>query len=70
MQGLYPQNQLARYFRPAELRGRLAMIDGEIVSLDREGKSQFRDLLFQRGSEWDGLAQFASSTAALLQILW
>jgi len=26
-----------------------AVLDGEIVCLDREGKSQFRDLLFHRG---------------------
>jgi ATP-dependent DNA ligase len=35
----------------AELSDRSAVIDGEIVSLDRQGKSQFRDLLFRRGSE-------------------
>jgi hypothetical protein len=47
-----------------------AVIDGEIVSLDRQGKSQFRDLLLRRDSEWDGIAQFASSMATLaLQIL-
>ena len=54
----------------AELSDWSAIIDGEIVSLDRRGKSQFRDLLFRRGLEWDGIAQFASSTATLaLQIL-
>jgi len=37
----------------AELSDWSAVIDGEIVSLDRRGKSQFRDLLFRRGSEWD-----------------
>jgi hypothetical protein len=35
----------------AELSDRSAVIDGEIVSLDRQGKSQFRDLLFRRGSD-------------------
>jgi len=34
---------------PAELRARSAVLDGEIVCLDRHGKSQFRDLLFRRG---------------------
>jgi bifunctional non-homologous end joining protein LigD len=34
---------------PRELRTRSAVLDGEIVCLDREGKSQFKDLLFWRG---------------------
>jgi bifunctional non-homologous end joining protein LigD len=34
---------------PRELRTRSAVLDGEIVCLDHEGKSQFRDLLFRRG---------------------
>jgi bifunctional non-homologous end joining protein LigD len=34
---------------PRELRARSAVLDGEIVCLDRHGKSQFRDLLFRRG---------------------
>jgi bifunctional non-homologous end joining protein LigD len=34
---------------PAELRARSAVLDGEIVALDRHGKTQFRDLLFRRG---------------------
>ena len=34
---------------PAELRCGSAVLDGEIVCLDRQGKSQFRDLLFRRG---------------------
>ena len=34
---------------PAELRTRSAVLDGEIVALDRHGKTQFRDLLFRRG---------------------
>jgi ATP-dependent DNA ligase len=34
---------------PRELRPRSVVLDGEIVSLDREGKSQFRDLMFRRG---------------------
>jgi bifunctional non-homologous end joining protein LigD len=34
---------------PAELRTRSAILDGEIVSLDRHGKTQFKDLLFRRG---------------------
>ena len=34
---------------PAELRARSAILDAEIVCLDRVGKSQFRDLLFRRG---------------------
>ena len=34
---------------PAELRARSAVLDGEIVCLDRKGRSQFRDLLFRRG---------------------
>ncbi len=33
----------------AELRARSAILDGEIVALDRHGKSQFRDLIFRRG---------------------
>ena len=35
----------------AEFSDWSAVIDGEIVSLDRRGKSQFRDLLVRRGSE-------------------
>ena len=34
---------------PAELRARSAVLDGEIVCLDGDGKPQFRDLLFRRG---------------------
>lgn len=34
---------------PQELRARSAVLGGEIVALDRHGKSQFRDLLFRRG---------------------
>jgi bifunctional non-homologous end joining protein LigD len=34
---------------PAELRARSAILDGEIVCLDRHGKTQFKDLLFRRG---------------------
>ena len=35
---------------PAELHARSALLDGEIVALDRHGKTQFKDLLFHR---WD-----------------
>jgi ATP-dependent DNA ligase len=34
---------------PVELRAGSAILDGEIVCLDRHGKTQFRDLLFRRG---------------------
>jgi bifunctional non-homologous end joining protein LigD len=34
---------------PAELRTGSAVLDGEIVCLDSNGKTQFRDLLFRRG---------------------
>lgn len=34
---------------PASLKVRSAVLDGEIVSLDASGKSQFRDLMFRRG---------------------
>ena len=34
---------------PVELRARSAVLDGEIVALDRRGKTQFKDLLFRRG---------------------
>jgi ATP-dependent DNA ligase len=34
---------------PSELRAESAVLDGEIVCLDRHGKPQFRDLLFRRG---------------------
>jgi ATP-dependent DNA ligase len=34
---------------PAELRAQSAVLDGEIVCLDRHGKTQFKDLLFRRG---------------------
>jgi bifunctional non-homologous end joining protein LigD len=34
---------------PAELSARSAILDGEIVCLDRHGKTQFKDLLFRRG---------------------
>jgi bifunctional non-homologous end joining protein LigD len=34
---------------PVELRAGSAILDGEIVSLDRHGKTQFRDSLFRRG---------------------
>lgn len=33
----------------AEITAKSAVLDGEIVSLDAAGKSQFRDLLFRRG---------------------
>jgi ATP-dependent DNA ligase len=32
-----------------DLKGRRCVLDGEIVCLDSQGKSQFRDLLFRRG---------------------
>jgi len=31
-----------------DLKGRRCVLDGEIVCLDPEGKTQFRDLLFRR----------------------
>ena len=34
---------------PAEIGARSAVLDGEIVCLDRHGKTQFKDLLFRRG---------------------
>ena len=34
---------------PTEIQGRSAVLDGEIVCLDADGKPQFRDLLFRRG---------------------
>ena len=34
---------------PDELRAGAAVLDGEIVCLDSDGKSQFEDLLFRRG---------------------
>src|SRR4051812_47710189 len=34
---------------PRELRTRSAVLDGEIVCLDADGKPQFYDLLFRRG---------------------
>lgn len=34
---------------PAELRARSAVLDGEIVTLDRHEKTQFKTLLFRRG---------------------
>src|SRR4051794_30199011 len=34
---------------PRELNAAAAVLDGEIVCLDREGKSQFNELLFRRG---------------------
>ena len=34
---------------PREFRGRSAVLDGEIVCLDGDGKPNFRDLLFRRG---------------------
>lgn len=34
---------------PKELKASSAVLDGEIVCLDRYGKAQFRDLLFRRG---------------------
>ena len=33
----------------AELGSRAAILDGELVCLDGDGKPQFRDLLFRRG---------------------
>src|ERR1051326_6489305 len=32
-----------------ELRGRRCVLDGEIVCLDKQGRSQFNELLFRRG---------------------
>jgi bifunctional non-homologous end joining protein LigD len=34
---------------PAELRARSAVLDGEIVALDRRGRTQFKDLFFRHG---------------------
>src|SRR5215472_14595328 len=34
---------------PMECRARSAVLDGEIVCLDKKGNSQFRNLLFRRG---------------------
>lgn len=34
---------------PVEFRGPSAVLDGEIVCLDGDGKPNFRDLLFRRG---------------------
>jgi bifunctional non-homologous end joining protein LigD len=34
---------------PVKLCARSAVLDGEIVCLDKEGKTQFKDLLFRRG---------------------
>jgi len=34
---------------PLEYRAKSAVIDGEIVCLDRKGNSQFKNLLFRRG---------------------
>jgi bifunctional non-homologous end joining protein LigD len=34
---------------PDEFHGRSAVLDGEIVCLDGDGKPNFRDLLFRRG---------------------
>lgn len=34
---------------PRECRAKRAVLDGEIVCLDKKGNSQFRDLLFRRG---------------------
>jgi bifunctional non-homologous end joining protein LigD len=34
---------------PKEVLVRSAVLDGEIVCLDSDGKTQFRDLLFRRG---------------------
>ena len=34
---------------PLECRAKRAVLDGEIVCLDKRGNSQFRDLLFRRG---------------------
>lgn len=35
-----------------DLRGRRCVLDGEIVCLDAQGKSQFRDLLFRRAEPY------------------
>jgi bifunctional non-homologous end joining protein LigD len=35
-----------------DLRGRRCVLDGEIVCLDTQGKSQFRDLLFRRAQPY------------------
>lgn len=34
---------------PTELRSKSAVLDGEIVCLDKKGRSQFEELLFRRG---------------------
>jgi bifunctional non-homologous end joining protein LigD len=34
---------------PKEIRAKSAILDGEIVCLDKDGKSQFTDLMFHRG---------------------
>ena len=47
---------------PAELRARSAVLDGEIVALDRRGKTQFKDLLFGRG---EPRFYFSSSSLAV-----
>lgn len=38
---------------PRELGARSAVLDAEIVCLDRHGKAQFKDLLFRRGGVSD-----------------
>jgi bifunctional non-homologous end joining protein LigD len=38
-----------KFMLPHEFRGRSAILDGELVCLDGEGKPNFRDLLFRRG---------------------
>ena len=48
---------------PAELRARSAVLDGEIVALDRRGKTQFKDLLFGRGEP-----RFYFSSSSLARI--
>ena len=34
---------------PKEVRAQSAILDGEIVCLDKDGRSQFTDLMFRRG---------------------
>ena len=50
---------------PAELRARSAILDGEIVCLDRHGKTQFKDLLLRRGSPGFTLSTCCHSMARI-----
>ena len=55
MQTRFPQRERLQIFPalaaglPEELRSGAAVLDGEIVCLDPDGKSQFEELLFRRG---------------------